>query len=446
MKGFSSLRFLVLLAVHIATCGQSFSQPRSITPTSGTPQSTQVGTVFPIPFGAIVRDSSGNGVPGVVVTFTAPAHGGTGRFPGDSVSVTRTTDSSGSVTAPIFTASTVAGSYTVQATASGVATPALYFLTNLTGPPAFVIAVAGSPQATVVNGFFSVNLRARVTDEVGNPIPNMFVLFRAPLVGPSCIPPGFSAVTDSTGTATAPLLGANLIAGSYTVVATVMGSARQANFFLTNLPGEAASIVVIQGSGQGTPVHTTFPIRFRAAVRDSFGNRVPYVIVTFTAPSFGGTFEGGDTVAVVMTDSLGVAEAPPFTAGGTVGSYVVKVSVRGLLTPALISLTNLPGPLAVLTSQLPTEFAMGVNFPNPFNPITMIPIVIPHRAEVAVKVYDMVGHEVRTVFAGTLEAGHHFITWDGKNNSGNIVASGIYTARLTTNGGKAFVGKMTLMK
>jgi hypothetical protein len=183
-------------------------------------------------------------------------------------------------------------------------------------------------------------------------------------------------------------------------------------------------------------------------VRDSFNNGVPGVYVTFTAPSSGpsGTFEGGDTVAVVTTDSVGIAVAPPFTANGIAGSYFMRITVPGVSTPALLLLTNLPGPLAVLTSPLPTEFALGMNFPNPFNPITTIPIAIPHTAEVALKVYDMLGREVRTVFAGTLEAGHHFITWDGKNNSGSAVASGMYIARFRTNTGKTFVGKMTLMK
>lgn len=446
MKGFSSLRFLVLFALQVALCEQNFSQARFITATAGTPQATQVGTFFPTLFRAVVRDSVGNGIPGVVVTFTAPSHPGTGRFPGDSVSVSRTTDSSGSVTAPIFRASFVAGSYFVEATVPGVALPALYFLRNIGGPPTLVTVVAGSPQATVVNSFFALPMCARVTDASGNPVVGAVVAFRAPPAGPSCGMSPVSGVTDANGIACIGPCRANSIAGSYSVVATVAGVVSTANFFLTNLPDVPASIVAIAGSGQSTPVNTRFPIRFRALVRDQFGNPVPYVAVTFTSSSSCGRFEGGDTVAVVTTDSIGRAEAPPFIAGGIPGVCVVRANVFGVFVPALFSVTILPGPLSVLPVELPKEFALGMNFPNPFNPMTTIPIAIPHTAEVAVKVYDMLGREIRTIFAGTFEAGHHFITWDGKNSSGSVVASGMYIARVATNTGKTIVGKMTLMK
>ncbi|MEK7671651.1 MAG: FlgD immunoglobulin-like domain containing protein, partial [Bacteroidota bacterium] len=100
----------------------------------------------------------------------------------------------------------------------------------------------------------------------------------------------------------------------------------------------------------------------------------------------------------------------------------------------------------ILNTVLPREFALGNNFPNPFNPTTSIPISVPHTADISLKVYNILGEEVRTVFAGTIEAGGYFFTWDGKNNAGNTVASGMYITRFTTNAGKAFTGKMIMMK
>jgi hypothetical protein len=100
----------------------------------------------------------------------------------------------------------------------------------------------------------------------------------------------------------------------------------------------------------------------------------------------------------------------------------------------------------VLNSLVPKEFALGNNFPNPFNPATTIPIAVPQIADVSLKIYNILGEEVRTVFVGTLEPGRYFFIWDGKNNSGINVATGMYIARFATATGKAFSGKMLLMK
>ena len=99
-----------------------------------------------------------------------------------------------------------------------------------------------------------------------------------------------------------------------------------------------------------------------------------------------------------------------------------------------------------LDSVLPKEFALENNFPNPFNPSTTFPVSIPRLARVALTVYNVLGEEVRTVSAGSLEAGRYWFTWDGRNNSGATVASGVYLTRLQVQGGEAFTRKMILMK
>jgi hypothetical protein len=100
----------------------------------------------------------------------------------------------------------------------------------------------------------------------------------------------------------------------------------------------------------------------------------------------------------------------------------------------------------VLSSVLPKEFALGNNFPNPFNPTTNIPIAVPQTAEVSLKIYNVLGQEVRTIFNGTLEPGRYYFTWDGKNDQGLSVATGVYISRFATKVGKAFTRKMMLMK
>jgi hypothetical protein len=101
--------------------------PASIIATAGTPQSAKVNTAFGIALQATVKDAGNNPVNGVTVTFAAPGSGASGTF-GGATAVT--TNGSGVATAPALTANSAAGSYTVTASVSGVATPASFNLTN----------------------------------------------------------------------------------------------------------------------------------------------------------------------------------------------------------------------------------------------------------------------------------------------------------------------------
>ncbi len=75
---------------------------------------------------------------------------------------------------------------------------------------------------------------------------------------------------------------------------------------------------------------------------------------------------------------------------------------------------------------------LGKNFPNPFNPNTVITYGISEESSVSLLVFNMKGQKVRTLFDGTQVAGSYAIEWDGKDSQGREVASGIYLYRLTT--------------
>lgn len=100
----------------------------------------------------------------------------------------------------------------------------------------------------------------------------------------------------------------------------------------------------------------------------------------------------------------------------------------------------------VLTDLLPKEFALGSNFPNPFNPSTTIPVAIPRYSTMVLSVYTILGEEVRRMFEGVAEPGYRRFVWDGCNARGQTVSSGVYLIRLTTDGGQSFTGKMLLMR
>ncbi|NUM81802.1 T9SS type A sorting domain-containing protein, partial [bacterium] len=81
-------------------------------------------------------------------------------------------------------------------------------------------------------------------------------------------------------------------------------------------------------------------------------------------------------------------------------------------------------------SELPKEFSLNQNYPNPFNPSTHIRYAIPKQGRVTLKVYNILGHEVRTLEDGFKETGIYDKTWDSKDVLGRQAASGIYVYRL----------------
>jgi flagellar hook assembly protein FlgD len=94
---------------------------------------------------------------------------------------------------------------------------------------------------------------------------------------------------------------------------------------------------------------------------------------------------------------------------------------------------------------VPEIFAAQQNYPNPFNSTTTIEYSLPQEAGVYVSIYNIFGHRVRTLVNETGNAGHHVVSWDGRNNAGEPVASGVYFYRLVADDYFA-VRKMLLLK
>ena len=88
---------------------------------------------------------------------------------------------------------------------------------------------------------------------------------------------------------------------------------------------------------------------------------------------------------------------------------------------------NSPPTAVAVESATPSDFILGANYPNPFNPATTIPLSVPDGAEaVDVAIYNLLGQLVRQVWSGPLTAGEHRLTWDGRDDKGRPVASGAY--------------------
>jgi hypothetical protein len=97
-------------------------------------------------------------------------------------------------------------------------------------------------------------------------------------------------------------------------------------------------------------------------------------------------------------------------------------------------------------SVLPVEMALLPNYPNPFNPGTTIAFDVNKAAVVSLRVLDLSGQVVRTLVAGEpYGAGRYQVVWDGRNEQGMRVASGVYLYQLSTADFRS-LRKMTLLQ
>jgi hypothetical protein len=81
-------------------------------------------------------------------------------------------------------------------------------------------------------------------------------------------------------------------------------------------------------------------------------------------------------------------------------------------------------------TQVPTSFSLSLNYPNPFNSETVIEYSLPEQTQVKITVYNLLGQRVRTLLDRKETRGHKKVLWDGKNERGESVSSGIYFYRI----------------
>src|SRR5574341_998303 len=93
----------------------------------------------------------------------------------------------------------------------------------------------------------------------------------------------------------------------------------------------------------------------------------------------------------------------------------------------------------------PKSFALSQNFPNPFNASTRIDFALAHSGRVTLEIYNLLGQKVKTLVSDYLAPGYKTVIWDGKNEAGEISASGVYFYRLQTPT-TSFTRKMALVR
>ncbi|MCB9088283.1 MAG: choice-of-anchor D domain-containing protein [Calditrichae bacterium] len=131
------------------------------------------------------------------------------------------------------------------------------------------------------------------------------------------------------------------------------------------------------------------------------------------------------------------------TGAGTNKGTIGFKGVNGLA--ARLDRNLLVGIEGEIRPEVPAAFALAQNYPNPFNPTTEIPYALPVNARVEIAVYNILGQKVRTLVNHAQSPGYYTARWDGRNDAGQLVGSGIYIYRISA-GSYTAMRKMILLK
>ncbi len=150
---------------------------------------------------------------------------------------------------------------------------------------------------------------------------------------------------------------------------------------------------------------------------------------------------GGSQVALRYGNSLiaAVSYTGSFASGSPAGQLiylafpfetVMTAADRAALMGRAMDYFGLVTQVAENAAGLPGRFELDPNYPNPFNASTRIRFALPKPERVQVMIYNLLGQRVATVLDRRLPGGRHQVTWDGRNEQGIPVASGVYVFRM----------------
>jgi len=155
-----------------------------------------------------------------------------------------------------------------------------------------------------------------------------------------------------------------------------------------------------------------------------------------------------DTLMANVMSYFNDASAPTGVAGffgPELGDIFYALSDTSVTADTVVTVTTDSTNLAVDVAGVPHEFALRGNYPNPFNPETSIMFSLDIISPIEVKIYSILGQEISTLHSGILESGYHSMVWNGTDQFGKSVGSGVYIYRIVS-GNRALTGKMMMLK
>ncbi len=206
------------------------------------------------------------------------------------------------------------------------------------------------------------------------------------------------------------------------------------------------------GSIQWTSSTATDAFRLLAARQDV--SRLVYSgATTFGVPDFvsgvdtqDGTLLWTVNLATINAHNEGVwTHLAPTSADGSVVYFNTRFTSNGAPGALYALRITPPGTVTGIRNHPPGLLKLDHSHPNPFNPTTTLSYSIPQSGMVHLVVYDAAGRRVKTLEDGFRNAGPQQAVWDGRDDAGRVVSSGVYFARLTASG-EVRTRKMVLLK
>ncbi|MFQ5707982.1 MAG: FlgD immunoglobulin-like domain containing protein [bacterium] len=166
---------------------------------------------------------------------------------------------------------------------------------------------------------------------------------------------------------------------------------------------------------------------------------------------WGGSGQGRESVAV----SKGIWTAGDFVPAVAAGHSIeydgfghASTDWFDQATPSIGQENSVATAIGDVAGDVPQDFVLAQNYPNPFNPSTVITYTLPQSANLGttrLEIYNLLGQKVRTLINARQSAGTHSIQWDGTNDAGHLLASGVYVYLLKS-GNLSEAKKMLFMK
>ena len=208
------------------------------------------------------------------------------------------------------------------------------------------------------------------------------------------------------------------------------------NVSLRNPVAQLSVTSIQHESGPGQLTSTTFDITNpgNCALDFTITDDQPWLS---TDPATGSVAAGGTSEITVWFDANGMG----------IGEYEGELTLTHSATgsPITVPVDLFIADAAGNHEALPTEFALNGNYPNPFNAVTEIRYDVPQASFVTIMLYNVLGQEVRTLVNTTMDAGRHVALWDGRDERGVDMTSGLYLMRMVA-ADHVFTGKLMMLK
>jgi len=198
-------------------------------------------------------------------------------------------------------------------------------------------------------------------------------------------------------------------------------------------------------------VSPTAPIQ--SVTHDVYGKNAPRWLRIVRSGNLFTTYTSPD--GIVWQDTLyrlTVQMDPTVAVGLAASSGSTSETMDSPFSSVIVSV-NPPTSVGGVTAQVPQEFQLYQNYPNPFNPSTMIRYALPRRSNVDIEVFNMMGQKIALLVHDRQAAGEYQVLWNGVNNAGMQVASGVYLCRMRVWGdsdgqsdGQFFTKKLLLVR